>query len=40
MSLFILDVSLLKSRGWKATTTLEEGLRIAYELFIANMNNP
>lgn len=30
----LLDVTLLKSRGWKATTTLEEGLRVAYRLFL------
>lgn len=30
----LLDVSLLNSRGWKATTGLEEGLRVAYRLFI------
>lgn len=30
----LLDVSLLNSRGWKATTNLEEGLRVAYRLFL------
>jgi GDP-L-fucose synthase len=30
----LLDVSLLNSRGWKATTTLQEGLRVAYRLFL------
>lgn len=30
----LLDVSLLNSRGWKATTGLEEGLRVAYRLFL------
>jgi GDP-L-fucose synthase len=34
----LLDVSLLKSRGWKATTRLEEGLRAAYRLFLENQN--
>lgn len=30
----LLDVSLLNSRGWKATTGLEEGLRVAYRSFL------
>lgn len=30
----LLDVSLLRSRGWKATTGLEDGLRVAYRLFL------
>jgi GDP-L-fucose synthase len=30
----LLDVTLLNSRGWKATTSLEEGLRVAYRLFL------
>jgi GDP-L-fucose synthase len=30
----LLDVSLLNSRGWKATTDLEDGLRVAYHLFL------
>jgi GDP-L-fucose synthase len=30
----LLDVSLLNSRGWKATTSLEDGLRVAYRLFL------
>lgn len=30
----LLDVRLLTSRGWKATTSLEEGLRVAYSLFL------
>jgi len=30
----LLDVTLLNNRGWKATTTLEEGLRVAYRLFL------
>jgi GDP-L-fucose synthase len=30
----LLDVHLLNSRGWKATTGLEEGLRVAYRLFL------
>lgn len=30
----LLDVSLLNSRGWEATTSLDEGLRVAYRLFI------
>lgn len=30
----LLDVTLLHSRGWKATTSLEEGLRVAYRLFL------
>jgi GDP-L-fucose synthase len=34
----LLDVRLLTSRGWKATTTLEEGLRVAYSLFLEQKN--
>lgn len=34
----LLDVSLLHSRGWKATTSLEEGLRVAYRLFLEEQN--
>lgn len=30
----LLDVSLLNSRGWKATTGFEDGLRVAYRLFL------
>lgn len=30
----LLDVSLLNSRGWKATTSLEEDFRVAYRLFL------
>jgi len=30
----LLDVNLLNSRGWKATTGFEEGLRVAYRLFL------
>jgi nucleoside-diphosphate-sugar epimerase len=30
----LLDVSLLHSRGWKATISLEDGLRVAYRLFL------
>jgi GDP-L-fucose synthase len=34
----LLDVTLLNSRGWKATTGLEEGLRVAYRLFLEQEN--
>ena len=33
----LLDVSKLESLGWKYTTELEEGIRLAYEDFL---NNP
>ncbi|OGU15788.1 MAG: GDP-fucose synthetase [Geobacteraceae bacterium GWC2_53_11] len=37
----LLDVSLISSRGWKATTGLEDGLRVAYRLFLEQPNrNP
>lgn len=32
----LMDVSRLKSLGWQAQTTLEDGLRLAYEWFVAN----
>lgn len=31
----LMDSSLINSLGWKATTTLEEGLRLAYQDFLA-----
>lgn len=34
----LLDVSLLNRRGWKATTSLEDGLRVAYRLFLEQEN--
>ena len=30
----LLDVTLLHSRGWQATTSLSEGLKVAYRLFL------
>lgn len=36
----LLDVSLLHRRGWKATTGLEEGLRVAYRLFLEQEKVP
>ncbi|MDO9080354.1 MAG: GDP-L-fucose synthase, partial [Desulfuromonadales bacterium] len=30
----LLDVTLLRSRGWQATTALSEGLKVAYRLFL------
>jgi GDP-L-fucose synthase len=33
----LLDVSLLHGRGWKATTSLEDGLRVAYRLFLEEL---
>jgi len=35
----LLDVSLLNSRGWRATTRLEEGLQVAYRLFCEIQND-
>ena len=35
----LLDVSLLNSRGWRATTRLEDGLRVAYRLFSEIQND-
>lgn len=34
----LLDVNLLNSRGWKATTRFEDGLRVAYRLFLEQQN--
>jgi GDP-L-fucose synthase len=30
----LLDVTLLRSRGWQATTSLSDGLKVAYRLFL------
>lgn len=30
----LMDVSLLKSKGWKATTSLQDGLKLAYQDFL------
>ena len=33
----LMDVRLLESTGWKATTTLAQGLRMAYQEFVASL---
>jgi GDP-L-fucose synthase len=35
----LLDVSRLGALGWKAQISLEDGLRDAYEWFLANQDN-
>lgn len=35
----LLNVTLFKSRGWKATTRFGEGARVAYRLFVEQESN-
>jgi GDP-L-fucose synthase len=34
-----MDVSRLKNAGWKYKTSLDEGLQITYNWFLANQDN-